>query len=373
MQILIKEVATKKDLKIFYQFQNKLYKKNKQYVPSLDSDQKKVLTQDPALEYCTRKMWLAYKNGKVAGRIMCMVNPRFNKFYKTAKARFGWFDFIEDFDVAAQLVNTAIRWAREQGMNELHGPLAYNNLGRQGMLLSGYENTPPINCIYNYPYYVDFMNRLGFEKEADWIQYKLNAQQGAPEKLFRIASILKRRYNLHVLDLKKIKKKDRRILIDKFFNVYNECFQSVHNFIPLTKDEISKTGNFYINLLKPELTCIIMDENDDIAAFGICIPSFSETLKKMHGRIYPFNWLRLLYSYYRYKNIDLMMVGSNPKWASRGLSAIYHLQLAESFKRHHIQYAITNPQIDTNLAVKVWENYDHTEFMRRRCWTRKID
>ncbi len=373
MQIVVKEVETKRDLKKFYQFQNKLYKNSKEYVPTLDIDQKNSLTKDPALDYCTNKMWLAYKGERVVGRIMAIINPRYNELYNLRRGRFGWFDFENDIEIAKALTDTAAQWLKSQGMTHMHGPLAYNTMGRQGMLVSGFENTPPVNCLYNYPYYVEFMEKLGFEKECDWVQYKLNASQGAPEKLNRMADILMRRYNLRFLDIRKINKEQWRKLSENFFKVYNECFKAVHNFIPLTRHEVDAVGSHYLKLLRPELTCIVVDENDEIATFGLCFPSTSEGFKKAKGKLFPFGWYHILKEYRHYKTIDLMMVGSAPAWNSKGLSAIYHSHLAASFREHHIACAITNPQIETNTAaVKVWESYDHQEFMRRRCFIRPI-
>lgn len=373
MQVTIKEVNSKKEFKQFYQFQNKLYAKCKEYVPTLDWDQKNTLKSDPALEYCTRKLWLAYKGERVVGRIQAIVNPRYNEYYNLKRLRFGWFDFEEDIEIAKALLETAMAWGKEQGMTEVHGPLAYNTLGRQGMLVEGFENTPPTNCLYNYPYYATFMQQLGFEKEVDWIQYKLNASQGAPDKLNRMSDILMKRYDLQMLDIRKLNSKTRNELIDKFFTIYNECFKAVNNFIPLTRDEINKTGNAYFKLLKPELTSLIMDKDGDIAAFGLCFPSLSEAFKKAKGSLFPFGWYHILKGYKKYKTIDLMMVGSNPKWASKGLSAIYHSNLAANFQKYNIECAITNPQIDTNIAaIKVWESYDHELYMRRRCWIKQL-
>lgn len=373
MQIIVKEVSNNKEFKIFYQFQNKLYKECKEYVPSLDADQKESLSNNPALEYCTRKMWLAYSDNRPVGRVMAIINPRYNDYYKTRYMRFGWLDFEEDFEIAKSLMDKVVEWGKLNGMDHIHGPLAYNTLGRQGMLVEGFENTPPTNCLYNYPYYVDYMEQLGFEKEADWVQYKLKATQGAPEKLERISKLLIERYKLHMLNISKMNKEERSVLIDKFFKIYNECFTAVHNFIPLTPNEIKETGEMYFKLLRPELNCIVMDEKDDIAAFGLCMPSLSEAFKKANGRLFPFGWYHILRGFKRYDTIDLMMVGSNPAWQSKGLSAIYHSKLAENFKKFNISTAITNPQIDTNTAaVKVWESYDKEPFMRRRCWIKKI-
>lgn len=373
MQIQVKEVNTRKEIEIFCKFQNRLYKGVKEYVPSLDIDQIQSVTEDPALEYCVNKMWLAYKGERVVGRIMAIINPRYNAYYKTRRGRFGWFDFENDIEIARILLDTASKWLKAQGMNQIHGPLAYNTLGRQGMLVTGFDNIPPVNCLYNHTYYVDFMEQLGFEKECDWIQYKLNASQGAPEKLQRMSDILMKRYNLRLLDISKMTKREGNILIDKFFKIYNECFKAVHNFVPLTPNEVKNTGSHYSKFLRPELTCIILDEHDEIAAFGLCIPSLSKAFQKAKGKLFPFGWYYILRGFRKYDTIDLMMVGSNPAWASKGLSSIYHAHLAKSFRNHNIACAITNPQIDTNVAaVKVWESYDHEEYMRRRCWIKEL-
>lgn len=373
MQVVVKEVSNAKEFKIFYQYQNQLYKDCKVYVPTLDADQKSTLESDPALDYCTRKLWLAYSEERVVGRIQGIVNPRYNEYYNLKRVRFGWFDFEDHPEIAKALLDTAIEWGRSQGMNQIHGPLAYNTLGRQGMLIEGFENVPPTNCLYNHPYYPRTMEQMGFEVETDWVQYKLNASQGAPEKLYRMSDILMKRYNLRLLDIRTVKGEKKDELIKKFFKIYNECFTAVHNFIPLTEKEIMKTGHAYFKLLKPELTCIVLDENENIAAFGLCFPSLSKALQKTKGKIFPFGWFHLLRAYQQYSDIDLMMIGSNPEWNSKGLSAIYHASLSVSFQKHNIQCAITNPQIATNVAaIKVWESYDHEPYMRRRCWIKDI-
>ena len=373
MQVTIKEVVSSKELKTFYQFQNKLYKGCKEYVPTLDTDQKSTLTSDAALEYCTRKMWLAYKGNKPVGRIQAIVNPKYNEKYNTKKVRFGWFDFEEDINIAEALLKVATEWGKSQGMNEIHGPLAYNALGRQGMLIKGFENTPPTNCLYNFPYYVEYMKELGYEKEVDWIQYKINPMEGTPDKLIRIHDLLIKRYNLKLLDISKLKGTEKDELVKKFFKLYNECFENVPNFVSFTDAEIAKTGKLYFKMLRPELTCLVMDEQNEIAAFGLCLPSLSESFKKAKGKLFPFGWYHILKEFNHYKTIDLMIVGSSSKWASKGLSAVYHAHLASNFQKYKISCAITNPQADTNIAaIKVWDSYNNELFMRRRSWCKSI-
>ncbi len=374
MSIIIKEVNSTKEFRTFYQFQNKLYKNCNEYVPTLDMDQKATLEKDPALSYCTRKLWLAYKEGRVVGRIQAIVNPKYNATYGSKHLRFGWFDFENDIEIAKALLDTATKWGKEQGMTKIHGPLAYNALGRQGMLCEGFENLPPTNCLYNYPYYIEFMDKLGYKKEMDWLQLKLNASQGAPDKLVRMSEILMKRYNLKFLDIKTVKGEAKKELAKKFFAAYNEAFKNVPNFVAFTDEEIEATGATYFKLLRDELTCIVIDEDGDIAAFGICFPSLSKSFQKAKGKLFPFGWYHIYREFNNYDTIDLMIVGSSPKWASKGLSAIYHAHLAASFKKHNIQSAITNPQSeDNNAAIKVWESYDSEPYMRRRSWIKDIE
>ncbi|MDD4670218.1 MAG: N-acetyltransferase [Bacteroidales bacterium] len=371
MTYTIREVHTKSEFRQFYQFQNKLYKHCKVYVPTLDFDQKKTFSKSPALEYCRQKLLLAYDGKMVVGRVCAIINPRYNELYHTKRMRFGWIDFENDIEIAKLLLDAAQQWGKSEGMEEIHGPLGYNTMYKQGMVVEGFDSVPPVNCLYNFSYYPEFMEQLGFEKECDWIQYKLNATQGAPDKLKRMSKLLLERYNLKIVDVKELKK--CRDLIHDFFYNFNRSFMSVHNFIPLTEHEIEEEGKMYISQLRSELTCFVMDDSDKIASFGICIPNMSPALQKAGGRLFPFGWYHLIRGRSHYNSIDLMMVGSDPAWNNKGLSAIFHTQLAHNFAERGIEYAITNPQIETNSAVKVWDSYpDREDYIRRRCYIKPI-
>lgn len=360
-------------MKRFIRFPLGLYKDCPQYVPALDSDQMHSLTKAAPRSYCELKLWLAEDaSGKVAGRIAGMINPRYNELYGRKRARFGWFDVIEDYDVARMLLDAACGWAASRGMNEIHGPLYYNTMGKQGMLVEGFENTPPFNCLYNFPYYPAFVEKYGFTKELDWIQYKAKANQGIPERLEQMAERLMSRYRLHVADINKLKK--NKELVYNFFKNYNESFASVPNFVPYTDAEIAEEAKQVMGMLSPETNCILLDEEGQVAAFGICFPSISEALKKAKGKLFPFGWYHLLQAF-KPKHIevlDLMLSGNAPKYQNTGVSAIVHKILADNFKRLDIDFAITNPQVETNTAVNVWERYEHEPYMRRRCYIKNI-
>ncbi len=367
----IVEVKTKKDLNRFISFPDKLYKDCPQYVPALHSDQRKSLTKVASLKYCTRVMWLAMDGKKVVGRICGMINPRYNERYGTKRARFGWFDTINDIEVAKLLLGTAEKWAKAQGMNEIHGPLYYNTLGKQGMLVEGFENLAPFNCIYNYPYYNDLVTSLGYVKECDWLQYKMKADQGVPPKMAAIAERLQERYSLTVGDIDSLK--HDKALVREFFRIYNESFaESVYNFVPFTDEEIEEEAAQTIGLLDKRLCCFLLDENKEIAAFGISFPSISKALQKAKGSMFPFGWIHFLKALKKFDTIDLMLNGAAPKWQNTGVSSVFHCIMARKYQENEVKWAIANPQIETNLAVNVWDRYEHELYMRRRCYIKSI-
>ena len=368
----VREVTGGKDLKEFIRFPESLYKGCDQYVPPLHKGQEHELMHSASLKYCLRKMWLAEdQSGKIVGRICAVINPRYNEKYCTRRVRFGWFDLIDDFDVARVLFDAAESWAKEQGMEEIHGPLYYNTLGRQGMLVEGFDKLAPFSCLYNHPYYVDIVQKLGFEKECDWIQYMMPADKGAGDRLDLISERLMKRYNLHVADFDALKKD--KVMVRKFFNTYNDCFDGVvYNFVPFTEDEIEEEIDQIMGQLDGRSCCVIMDQDNEVAAFGIAIPSLSKAMQKAKGRLFPTGWYHVMKAMNDFTYMDLMLVGAAPKWQNTGISALVHGMMGQLFKACGAKWALANPQIETNTAVNVWSRYDQELWLRRRCWIKKI-
>ncbi len=372
MGFKIREVITSAEIKRFIKFPHKLYKSNKQYVPVLDSDEFKALTASPSLEYCKIKMWVALSDkNEIVGRIAGIYNPRSNDIHNEKRVRFGWFDFIEDKELALALLQMVSDWGKELGMTQMHGPLGYNTWSRQGMLIEGFENIPPINCLYNYSYYPRIMEELGIGKQVDWVQIKIESNVGVPERLKRINQILMDRYKLRIINIEEMKKQPK--LIEGFFESYNESFKNIDNFIPLNKSEIEQIVKEYFPKLKEELTSIIVDEDDTIAAFGVCFPSLSKSFQKAGGKLFPFGMFHIMKEFKNYETIDLMLIGAAPKWHNKGLSSIYHTHLTSNLENGRIRYAISNPQAENNSASKVWNDYGHEPYMKRRCYITNIE
>jgi hypothetical protein len=372
MQFTIKEINSPKEIKAFVKFPHSLYKSSKYYVPVLDSDEIRVLTDSPSLEYCKIRLWLAYaSDGEIVGRIAGIYNPRSNEFHNQKRVRFGWFDHIDSKEVAGALLECVEEWGRELGMEQIHGPLGFNTWNRQGTLTDGFEKVPPVNCLYNYPYYPVILEELGFEKQVEWIQIKLKADVGVPDKIKRINQMLLDKYKLRILDLKEMKSNPK--YLQNFFKSYNESFREIDNFIPLSQSEIDRIAKDYIPKLRKELTCIIVDQQDNIAAFGICFPNLSKSFQKAKGRLFPFGLFHILREFRRYDTIDLMILGAAPEWQNKGISSIYHTFIATNLERGSIKYAITNPQAEDNSAYKVWDRYGYEPYMRRKCFIKDIE
>lgn len=367
----IVEVVSRRDIRRFIAFPDRLYRHCSQYVPALHSNEMKNLTRLSTLSYCERKMWLLEDDGKVVGRICGMINPRYNERYGTERARFGWFDVIDDREAADMLLDTAEAWAREKGMTEIHGPLFYNTLGKQGLLVEGFENVPPFNCLYNFPYYKDFIEARGYVKECDWVQYELDSSQSLPPKTIRLAEIVTQRYGLQFGSIDEIKKDPARVR--DFFDVYNRSFaHTVHNFIPFTPEEIEEEAASTMPYLSDRTSTIILDKDGGLAAFGVAFPSISKALQKARGHMLPFGWIHLLRALKDCTTLDLMVNGATPEWQGRGLSSVYYRDMYRKAAEIGNRNVITNPQIENNSAVNIWSSYERKLYMRRRCYIKAL-
>lgn len=371
----IVEVITKKDLRKFIKFPDQLYAGCPQYVPALHADQMRTLTKNAALDYCTQKLWMVVdEKGHVYGRICAMINPHYNKRYDKKCCRFGWFDTVNDIEIARMLIDTAQKWAKQQGMTQIHGPLFYNTLGKQGMLVEGFGNVPQANTLYNYSYYPELIEALGFEKECDWLQYKV-MQNNASERVHAIADRIRQRNNLQSVSIEKLKKDPAKV--SEFLHTYNEIFsRSVYNFIPFTEKEMEQEAKESIAMLRDEYCCVLCEDNGKIAGFGLVFPSLSRALQRAKGHLFPFGWWHILRDMHRNDNpiADLMIMGGTEQWEGKGITAVIHCDLEEKYRKSlKVEYNITNPQIETNKAVNVWTTYNSELYMRRRCYIKNID
>jgi GNAT superfamily N-acetyltransferase len=375
MNLEIKEVRTKKELRQFIKFNIELYKGNPYHVPNLIDEEMMTLSKDknPSFEDCEAVYYLACKNGKTVGRIAGIIVHRSNAIWKQKHARFGFVDFINDDEVVDALFDAVTAWAKERGMTALHGPLGFTDLDHEGMLIEGFDLPGTMATLYNYPYYPEQMARIGFIKDQDWKEYKIYIPDGVPEKHQRIGSIVKQKYGLKVMKFKR--RKEIWPYADKIFKTLNEAYAPLYGFTPLTQKQIEYYVNMYIPMLRLNLITIIVRESDDaVAGFGITLPNLTGAMQKAKGSLLPFGFLHLLKALYgKPRVVDLYLIGVLPEYRNKGVNTLLFNDLIPEYIRLGTEYAESNPELETNNAVQAqWDYFKREHHKTRRAFIKQI-
>lgn len=366
MKIILKEVVSRRDWRNFICFPEKLFENDPLFIPSLHSDEKDTLFSDrnPAYEYCDAKFWLAYSDGEVVGRVGAIINRKSNELWNEKCVRFGWFDFIEDFDVFKCLIDKVAEYGRSNGMTKIIGPMGFTDMDKECWVTDGFENEQNITTLYNPRYYIDFISRYGFDVDCEWQQFKIPASQDVPEKVSRINKLISERYKVRLVEFTRAK--DILPYGHKIFDALNDAFHILYGFVPLSGKEIDLYVKRYFSFIAPELVKIVVDENDDVVGFAIATPSLTDAFKKIKGSLFPFGWIRALRSLKVYNEVDLLLNGVRTEWQNRGIHAIYHEALNKTLIERGVKIAYSNPQIIGNKAVTVWNaQYDCEPYFKR--------
>lgn len=375
MNIVIKEVTGKKELRQFVRFNIDLYKGNPYHVPSLIYDEMMTLDrkQNPAFEVCDAIYFLAYKGDRIVGRIAGIINRRSNEVWNQKRARFGFVDFIDDDEVVDALFNAVRQWAKQQGMEELCGPMGFTDLDHEGMLVYGFDQLGTMATIYNHPYYPQQLERMGFVKDQDWHEFKVYVPDCVPEKHLRIGEIVKRKYGLKVVKCKS--KKEVMPYARPLFETLNISYAPLYGFSPLTDKQIDYYINMYIPMLRLDLlTLIVREEDNAVVGFGISIPSLSRALQKSKGQLWPFGWFHLLKALRSKPEIvDLYLMGVLPEYQSKGVNALLFNDLIPIYKSLGVVYAESNPELESNNAVQAqWDYFQREHHKTRRVFIQKL-
>ena len=368
MSVEIREVKTKKELRKFVKFNLELYKNNQYHVPGLIDEEVMTLSKDknPAFENCEAIYFLAYKNNKIVGRIAGIIVHKANEIWNHKHARFGFVDFIDDKEVVDALFDAVIAWAKEKGMTALHGPLGFTDLDHEGTLIEGFDQLGTMAAIYNYPYYPQHIERMGFVKDQDWIEYKIYIPEAVPEKHQRIGEIVLRKYGLRILKFKK--RKEIWPYANKIFEALNEAYAKLYGFSPLTHKQIEYYIKMYIPMLRLNLITIIIRESDDaVVGFAITLPSLSKAMQKAKGSLFPFGFFHLLKALYsKPKIVDLYLMGVLPEYKNKGVNALIFTDLIPEYISMGSVYGESNPELETNNAIQAQWDYFKTEHHKKR-------
>jgi hypothetical protein len=373
MAVEVREVKSLRDLKQFVSFQCDLYKNNAYWVPPLRGDEIRSLRKDknPAFDFCEAKYWLAYDNGKIAGRIAGIINRRYNEKWKTLTARFGWLDFIDEAEVSAKLIAEMEHWAREQGMHHIHGPLGFTDMDGEGMLVEGFEEVSTLGALYNYPYYQRHLESAGYAKDVDWVEYEVTLRRGIPEKVTRLAEIALTRNNLSVLKVRKAK--DLLPYGKEIFHVLNAAYGGLYGFVELSEKQIDMYIHQYFGFIIPEYVPVVLDCKNHVVAFGIAMPSLSRALQRCRGHLLPFGFILILNALKHNKRVDLYLTAVRPDMQNKGVNAILIYETNKAFMKYGIEKVETNRELEENTKVRAqWKFFDSRQHKRRRCYRKEL-
>jgi len=370
------EVKTKKQLRQFITFPEKLYRGCANWVPPLIGDEYDTLcgksSKNAAMEFCERILFLAYDSKKkIVGRVAGIINRKANEEWNTKTVRFGWFDFVNDDDVARCLINAVKEWGADKGMTEIKGPLGFTDMDKEGMLVEGFENFSPFTCLYNYEYYPVILERLGFTKDADWIQQLVEIPAELPEML-KYSSLVEERFGLHVVKLPTVRELGRRYGRE-IFHLVNESFAPLYEFSPLSDLQIDRYLQTYVPIMDLDFVCVIADREEKIAGFCFCVPSLSKAVKKSRGRLFPFGFARILRALKKNDTLEALMIGVGPEYQGKGATALIFKFLQENCNKRGIRTLLANPMLEKNYKVQsMWSIYQYKQYMRRRSYTMNI-
>ena len=376
MAVEIREITpTKSNLKKYTKFGIDLYKGNDYYVPPLIMDDVETLSPDknPAFDYCKAKSWMAYRDGKPVGRITGIINTVVNERTGKRDLRFGFLDFIDDKEVVDALFDALAEWGRSQGLTSMVGPMGFSDMDHEGMLTEGFEELGTMATIYNYPYYPQHMERMGFHKDAEWVEYRMTVPDKIPEKMLRVAEIVKKKYGVRTIkytSAKKIKEEYGMAL----FELINEAYDQLYGYSPLSQRQIEYYIDIYLPILRLENVCLIVDRNDKLIGVGISIPSMSRALQKGRGRLLPTGWIHLLKAMYMHNDVvDLLLVAIKPEYQSKGVNALLFADLLPVYIKNGYRWAESNPELADNENVQLqWQYFERRQHRRRAAFRKDI-
>jgi GNAT superfamily N-acetyltransferase len=374
MEIEIKEVTNLKELKAFIHFPHTLYSGNPYWVPSLTFDELNTLRRDknPAFEYCEARYWLAYRKDQIVGRVAAILNHRHLEKWKQPYLRFGWIDFINDPLVSAALMQTIEVWAKEAGMSAVHGPLGFTDLDREGMLVEGFDELATLITIYNYPYYPIHLEKLGYTKDTDWMEYEISVPPEPNATIARIAGIALQRNKLKLLEVKD--KKGLLPYTKELFQLLQEAYQQLYGFVPLTEKQVDTYITQYFGFITPDFVPIVLDQNGKMVAFGIVMPSLSKALQKSRGEMFPFGFIYLLHALKKNDRADLYLVAVKKEYQGKGVNAILMNKIHSTFIKLGVTKVESNPELETNQNVQgQWKYYEKRQHKRRRIFIKHLD
>lgn len=375
--LTIKKVTTKREMNDFVEFPETIYKDCPYYVPDLEMDVRNMFNpkKNAGLECSEIQAFVAYdSNVHPVGRIAGIINHRANEKWKTQNVRFGFFDFVDDLEVSSALLEAVIQWGKERNTTSIQGPMGITDFDKEGMLVEDFDRLGSMNTYYNYAYYPQHMEALGYEKEVDWVQVRIQIPSEIPTKYARVARLSKEMFDLKV---KKITDKDitRRGYGHKIFQLLNTAYSPIFGFTEFTDRQIDDFIKMYLGLVDKRLVTVVENEKDEVIGVAVSMCSLSHALRKSGGKLFPFGWYYLLKAL-KWKPepmADLLLIAVRPDYQMLGVNALFFDDLIPIYNQYGIEWAETGPQLEDNVReLTQWKPLNPTFIKRRRCYKKEL-
>ena len=369
----IKQVVTEKDQMDFIKFPMDLYKNNPNYVPPLINEERNIWKkeQNPALDYSEARQFLAFKNNKIAGRIAVLINRKEEKELGIKKVRFGWLDFIDDKEVSKALIDVAINFAKENNISKIEGPMGFTNLDKAGMLTFGFDKLATMIGLYNNDYYPKHLEDLGLVKEKEWVEFELQFPEILPEKVEKFSTLIAQKYKLKTLKFNN--KKEILPYVESMFKLLDETYKHLSTYTPISDEQIKTYKEKYFGFIDKDYITCVADENNQLVAFAITMPSYSKALQKSKGKLFPFGWWHFLQAGKKNERANFYLIGIHPEYQRRGVTSMIFKAIQMNLKNKGIKYLETNPELEENKNVQLlWQEYQPVNHKRRRTYSLEV-
>ena len=370
------KVETKRHMCDFVRVPKLIYGALTQYVPDLDSDVRSLFDpkKNPGMKFSLVQPFVAYSQETPVGRIVGIVNKKANESWGTKSVRFSMIEFIDDIEVSRALIDAVSQWGAEQGMDILQGPLGITDFDKEGMLVEDFHLTGSVNTIYNPEYYPRHMEKLGLEKEVDWVQIRINIPEEIPARYQRVAQ-----YCREQMGLKVIKVTDDMVYHKgygkKVFDLLNEAYEPLFGFTKLSDEQVNLFLHKYLPVIDKQLIPVIVDEKDNVVGVAVTMGSLSQALRKANGSLWPFGWYHLLKAlkWKREDNAEMLLIAVRPDLQGYGVNALFFEDLIPIYNKYGFRWAETGPQLENNVReLSQWKPLHPEMIKRRRCYTKKI-
>jgi len=371
----VKKVETGKEMDDFVHFTRGHYAHCRQYVPDLERDVRDAFNpkKNAGLEFSEVQPFVAYRDGKPVGRIAGIINHHANKKWDRRYVRFSFIEFIDDREVSRALLDAVAQWGREHGMDRIQGPMGITDFDKEGMLVEDFDLTGSLTAIYNYDYYPRHLEALGFEKEADWLQVRVEVPEEIPAKYQRVAQYAREQVGLKVI---KVTDKDiRGEYGKKIFHLLNAAYSPLFGYTELSEGQIDDFVKQYISLVDKQLIPLVENGEGELVGVAITMTSMVEAFQKSGGRMWPFGWWHLLggLKWNKADHVEMLLIAVRPDYQGLGVNALFFTDLIPIYNKRGIRWAETGPQLEDNVReLNQWRPLNPKTVKRRRCYTRKI-